>query len=87
MYLQVAISEEHWDFQRVFWRERNNEIAEYWLTRVTFGMASAPHCAVRAIVQCAEDNEDRYPLAAAVVKRDFYKPTCWAINGEGARRR
>lgn len=76
MYLQVAVADEHLDLQRVFWREGNEEIAEYWLTRVTFGMASAPHCAVRAMIQCAEDHGDRYPKAAAAVKHDFYMDDC-----------
>lgn len=58
-------------------RERETEeIGEYRLTRVTFGMSSAPQSAVRAMIQCADDLKDKYPLAAAVIKRDFYMDDC-----------
>lgn len=50
MYLQVGIHPHQWDLQRIFWRsDPRAELKEYWLTVVTFGMASAPHCAVRAM--------------------------------------
>lgn len=76
MYLQVKIPEEQYDLQRVIWREKGKAIGEYWLTRVTFGMASAPHSAVRAMIQCAEDLAHKYPAAAEVIKRDFYMDDC-----------
>lgn len=72
MYLQIKVAEEQWDLHRIFWRKEGGEIEEYWLTRVTFGMASAPHCAVRAMQQCALDQQMKYPKAAAVVLNDFY---------------
>lgn len=72
MYFQVKVAEDQWDLQRIFWRKEGGEIEEYWLTRVTFGMASAPHCAVRAMQQCAIDQQIKYPKAAAVVLNDFF---------------
>lgn len=72
MYLMVEVVEDQWDLQRIFWREEGQPIQEYWLTRLTFGLASAPHCAVRAMQQCAMDEAHRFPLAAKVVLRDFY---------------
>lgn len=53
MYLQVKVAEEQWDLQRIFWRKEGGEIEEYWLTRVTFGMASAPHCCIARTAQCS----------------------------------
>lgn len=47
-------------------------------------MAFAPHCAVRAMLQCAEDQKDKYPLAAAVVMWYFYMDECLAGVGRGA---
>lgn len=77
MYLQIKVPEDQFDLQRVLWREKEGEgISEYWLTRVTFGMSSAPHSAVRAMLQCADDFEGKYPAAAAVIKRDFYMDDC-----------
>lgn len=63
MYMQVRIRPEQWDLQRVFWRpDTQSEIKEYWLTVVTFGMSSAPHCAVRAMVQGARDLQPHFPM-------------------------
>lgn len=58
IYRQVQVHPDDWDLQRLFWREGpHKKLLEYWLTVVTFGMASAPHCAVRAMQQCAIDNK------------------------------
>lgn len=40
------------------------------LTVVTYGMASSPYNAVRALLQCARDNCMEFPLAAGVVEND-----------------
>lgn len=77
MYLQVKVKPEQWDLQRVFWRPNDHsEIQEYWLTVVTFGMASAPHCAVRAMIQGARDSQSQYPMGAVVIEHDFYMDDC-----------
>lgn len=89
MYLQVKIHPSHWDLQRVFWRSsKSTEIQEYWLTGVTFGMASAPHCAVRTMIQAARDQQEQFPYGAAAVERDFYMDDCLtgAQDVESARR-
>lgn len=73
MYLQVKVKPEQWDLQRVFLRpDDESKIQEYWLTVVTFGMASAPHCAVCAMIQGARDSQSEYPMGAVVVENDFF---------------
>lgn len=72
---QVLVTEDQRDFQRILWRsDVNQPIKEYQLVTQTYGLRSAPHCCVRALIQCAEDNESRHPLASLVTnnKRDFY---------------
>lgn len=76
MYLQVKIPEDQYDLQRIFWQEEGRPVQEYWLTRVTFGMSSAPFCAVRAMQQCARDHSEQYPIGAKAVVRDFYVDDC-----------
>ncbi|XP_017477271.1 PREDICTED: uncharacterized protein LOC108367187 [Rhagoletis zephyria] len=76
MFPQVKIARKHWDLQRIFWRNDVGEIVEYWLTGVTFGMASAPFCAVRAMQQCARDNSARWPRGARAVLNNFYMDDC-----------
>lgn len=53
------------------------------MSRVMFGMASAPFCAVRAMIQCAMDHEKEYPEAASIIKRDFYMDDC--ISGASSK--
>lgn len=73
MYRQIGVAAKHWDYQRIFWRPKDAaEPLEYWLTVVTFGVASAPHCAVRALQQCAQDNGQQYPKAQRAIMSDFY---------------
>lgn len=39
---------------------------------MTYGLKHSAHTAVRTMHQCADDGRERYPIAAAVVKRDYY---------------
>lgn len=73
MYRQVQVRSEQWDLQRILWRESTTEpIQEFTLTTVTYGVTSAPFCAVRTLVQCADDNAAEFPRAVRVTKNDFY---------------
>ncbi len=53
IFRQVCIREEDWDFQRILWWENpEQELKEYWPTRITYGLTSAGYNAARAIMQC-----------------------------------
>ncbi|XP_049887028.1 uncharacterized protein LOC126381618 [Pectinophora gossypiella] len=73
MYRQVRVADKHTDYQRILWRlDPNGEIEDYRLLTVTFGTASAPYLAVKALQQTAVDEGHKYPLAAERAKSDFY---------------
>lgn len=73
MYRQVLVSQEQLDYQRILWRENSKlPIKEFQLTTQTYGLRSAPHNCVRALIQCATDYQQEYPVAAEVAKRDLY---------------
>lgn len=73
MYRQVRIDPEQLDYQRILWRvDSNQPIEEYQLTTQTYGLRSAPHNCIRALTQCANDNESECPTAAEATRRDFY---------------
>lgn len=56
MFRQIRVQPSNWDLQRILWRESTRDpITEYWLTVVTYGMASSPYNAVRTMNQCAID--------------------------------
>lgn len=85
MYRQIFIDDRQWDLQRIFWRENPYvPLAEYWLMVVTYGLASSGHLAVRAMIQCADDNADKFPMAAQAIKKCFYMDD-GLLNGDNVQ--
>ncbi|XP_063533695.1 uncharacterized protein LOC134743993 [Cydia strobilella] len=73
MYRQVKVKDEDANFQRLLWRDNpDSELQDYRLLRVTFGTASAPYLAVKALQQIALDEGEHYPLATERTLKDFY---------------
>lgn len=73
MFRQVRVIPKYWNLQRIFWRaDRNEPLQEYWLTVVTYGLASSAHNAVRALVQCGREAESEFPTASNMIMKDFY---------------
>ncbi|XP_077280515.1 uncharacterized protein LOC143907546 [Temnothorax americanus] len=65
MYRQILVHEEDRDFQRILWRYHTDEkIREYILNTVTYGLTCSPFQAIRALLQLAEEEKERFPLAA-----------------------
>lgn len=71
MYRQFLIREEDRKYQKILWFH-NNEIREYTLNTVTFGVNAAPYLAIRCLHQLADDEKDQFPLAAKILKTDMY---------------
>lgn len=73
MYRQILVHKEDRKFQKILWRyDENKPVGVYELNTVTYGHACAPHCAIRALVQCARDNAERFPMGASQVEKCFY---------------
>lgn len=73
MFRQVQLDESQWDLSRIFWRENSTEqIKEYWLVTVTYGLASSVYSLVRAMMQCARDCAAQFALAAHEIENCFY---------------
>ncbi|XP_075990312.1 uncharacterized protein LOC142985959 [Anticarsia gemmatalis] len=73
MYRMIRIDNQDSDYQRILWRnDTSEEIKDYRLLTVTFGTASAPYLAVRTLMQLADDEGDKYPEAARILREDFY---------------
>lgn len=73
MFRQIQVDQAEWDYQRILWRESATEpIRDYWLTVVTYGMASSPYNAVKTLLKCAQDNAQEFPKASRIAQRDFY---------------
>lgn len=73
MFLQILINSKHQDYQRILWRfSRNDQVREYRLKRLVFGLSSSPFIANRVILQLARDERNDFPLAANILEDDIY---------------
>ncbi|XP_025997894.2 uncharacterized protein LOC113006176 [Solenopsis invicta] len=71
MYRQIWLHEDDQRYQRVLWRY-NNEIRTFQLNTITFGVASSPFLAIRTVHKLADDDGDRFPDAARLLKTHLY---------------
>uniref|UniRef100_A0A6P7HBW9 Uncharacterized protein LOC114348858 n=1 Tax=Diabrotica virgifera virgifera TaxID=50390 RepID=A0A6P7HBW9_DIAVI len=73
MYRNILVVPEHTDYQRVLWRFFSfEEIQEYRLLTVTFGVVSSPYLALRTLQQLVLDEGSRFPKAASLVCNASY---------------
>ncbi|XP_062713979.1 uncharacterized protein LOC134290792 [Aedes albopictus] len=73
MFRQILVDERDTPLQRIVWRKSPDDpMGTYELRTVTYGTASAPFLATRVLHQLAEDEQERFPRAAEVLRKDFY---------------
>ncbi|XP_050494394.1 uncharacterized protein LOC126875562 [Bombus huntii] len=72
MYRQFLVRPEDRKFQQILWRNSDEDVDNYQLNTVTFGLSAAPYLAIRCLKQLADAEGLRYPRAAMVLQRDFY---------------
>lgn len=73
MFRQIGIIPEHWNLQRIFWRENSDEpLREYCLVTVIYGQTSSPINAIMVLHEGAEKMRNKYPRAVDFIKKDFY---------------
>jgi hypothetical protein len=73
MYRQIWVHPSERQYQRILWRaSRFETLKHYQLNTVTFGTASAPFLATRSIVQLARDNQQQFPIEAAILQDSVY---------------
>lgn len=71
MYRQFLVKPEQRIYQKFFW-SIDNRIVECMLNPLTFGFAPASYLAVRCLLQLAEDEGDKFPLASKILKEQIY---------------
>ncbi|XP_033223100.1 uncharacterized protein LOC117176860 [Belonocnema kinseyi] len=73
MYREVLVLTDNTIYQKILLRENENEpLKIYSLNTLTYGTSCASFLAIRALPQLADDKGAHHPIAAAVLKRDFY---------------
>ncbi|XP_011858796.1 PREDICTED: uncharacterized protein LOC105556325, partial [Vollenhovia emeryi] len=72
MYRQIKIHKDDWELQRILWMDDQLNEVPYHLTTVTYGTKAAPFLAVRTLLQLAEDEGHKYPLAVPSITHGRY---------------
>ncbi len=73
MFRCVELARPDRDFHRFVWRDsKENEVTDYRMTRVSFGVSSSPFLANMVLNQVALDYKHLYPKAAEEVASAFY---------------
>ncbi|XP_055527436.1 uncharacterized protein LOC129720047 [Wyeomyia smithii] len=73
MYRQILIDPSQTSYQRIFWRSDANEpLKVLELLTVTYGTAAAPFLATRCLTQLCDDEQEQFPVASNIVKKDCY---------------
>ncbi|XP_075159311.1 uncharacterized protein LOC142232399 [Haematobia irritans] len=73
MYRQILVNRKHVPYQRILYRDSpDDEIQDYQLKTVTFGVNCAPFLALRTLLQLAEDEKERFPIGSKILKENMY---------------
>lgn len=73
MYRQIRIHEENETYLRILHRnDPSEEIKEYAMTTLTFGLNYAPCGAIQTVRELADQNLNEFPEASTTIKRDTY---------------
>ncbi|KAJ8910531.1 hypothetical protein NQ315_013494 [Exocentrus adspersus] len=73
MYRMIRLNPEQMFLQNILWRDNKDEPLKcIELQTVTYGTKSAPYLATRCLKQLAEDELQRYPLAAEAILNQCY---------------
>ena len=86
MFRQFLVHSDDVDYQRIMWRDSPNlPIDAYRLITVTYGTACAPFLANACMLQLADDERDKFPLGAEVLKTGRYVDDLFAGGTRGKR--
>ncbi|CAH1725014.1 unnamed protein product [Aphis gossypii] len=73
MYRQIFVRKEDRVYQHILWRRSPHEqVQEYELCTVTYGINSAPFLAIRCLLQLEQDNGPEFPLARQFLRSYTY---------------
>ncbi|XP_075147221.1 uncharacterized protein LOC142221389 [Haematobia irritans] len=73
MYRQIYVHEDDRHFQRILFRKSaKDEVTDFCLKTVTFGVNCAPFLAIRTLLQLSEDGKSTHPTASEILQRQIY---------------
>ncbi|XP_047027719.1 uncharacterized protein LOC124635810 [Helicoverpa zea] len=73
MYRNIELRPEDRKYQHILWRSSTcEEVREYELKTVTYGVSSSPFLAIRTLHQLANDHGASWPEAASILRHDTF---------------
>lgn len=73
MYRQIRVHEEDCQYQHILWRRSpNEEVREFELTTVTYGVNSAPFLAIRCLHQLDDEDGPKYAKVHGLLRSNTY---------------
>ncbi|XP_008189505.1 uncharacterized protein LOC103311612, partial [Acyrthosiphon pisum] len=73
MYRQIQIHSDDRTYQHIVWRNSpSDELQDYELTTVTYGVSASPYQAIRVLHQLEHDDGHKFPLARKILSTQTY---------------
>ncbi|XP_070529847.1 uncharacterized protein [Cardiocondyla obscurior] len=73
MYRQILVADADKNMQRIVWRNDPAEnINDFQLNTLTYGLACSPFVALRVMQQLAEDEKEKFSIGASVLRSETY---------------
>lgn len=72
-YRTVEVEPSQRKYQRIFWRESENDpLKTFELNTVTYGESASSFLSTRCLKQLAVENKDKYPESSRIIEQDFF---------------
>ncbi|XP_062703704.1 uncharacterized protein LOC134286149 [Aedes albopictus] len=73
MFRQILVHPDDQPLSRIWFRfDSEHPLKAYQLVTVTYGLNNSPFLATRVLKQLSEDEQENFPLAAPIARKDFY---------------
>jgi len=72
MYRQITIHPDDVKYQRILWKDEQEDFQTYELQTVTYGLGCAPFLALRAVIQLIQDEGHKFPKAIPTMMKGRY---------------
>ena len=72
MFREVSLHPDERDFHRYITRNKQGQLQDQRMTRLTFGVTCSPFLATQVLRRIAEDHREEFPNAAEAVLKFFY---------------
>jgi len=76
MFKEISLQPQERDFHRFLIQTNAGEWQDWRMNRLTFGVNSSPFLATQVLHQLADNHQQEFPAAAALIRSTFYVDDC-----------